>query len=315
MICNQTHHLFRKITTCFLGIFTFLIFSLSVAGNAFANNPEDVNRLVSTNSCYKCDLTNIDLAKRKFEAAYLVESDLSGIVLSEGSLKSADLSRAILRNAQLYKIDLVSSDLTDADLEKANLRNATLSNADFTRANLTGADLRDARFWGFAGTANMTLANLSYADLSGNTLLIDQSFLGANLSHANLSGNVNLQKADLRRTNLEGTNLDNANLAGAKLSNANLKGANLANANLLRVDLTASDLTGANLRGANLKDAILTGTLGLDPYGDYLLTQAEDAVAMGDFHGAINYLDQIPAQTQAYAKAQDKIFEYMTQNS
>jgi hypothetical protein len=36
---------------------------------------------------------------------------------------------------------------------------------------------------------------------------------------------------------------------------------------------------------------------------------------MGDFHGAINYLDQIPAQTQAYAKAQDKIFEYMTQNS
>ncbi|EHF4905729.1 pentapeptide repeat-containing protein [Listeria monocytogenes] len=73
----------------------------------------------------------------------------------------------------------------------------------------------------------------------------------ANLSYANLS------YADLRRANLRVANLSYADLRRADLSGANLRGANLRRANLSYADLSCADLRRADLSGANLRRADL----------------------------------------------------------
>jgi hypothetical protein len=91
--------------------------------------------------------------------------------------------------------------------------------------------------------ANLSEANLSWADLSG-----------ANLSEANLRW-ADLSEANLSGANLRWANLGGANLGGANLSEADLSGANISEANLSEADLSEANLSGANIRWAigNLK--------------------------------------------------------------
>jgi len=90
----------------------------------------DVEKLLATKACEKCNLSRTNLA-------------------------GACLSRAHLRNASLR-----GADLSVADLSRADLRQADLSGASLYRANLSGADLRGA---------NVTGVQLLFADLSGAT--------------------------------------------------------------------------------------------------------------------------------------------------
>jgi hypothetical protein len=102
-------------------------------------------------------------------------------------------------------------------------------------------------------------------------------------------------------------------LVEARLNNANLQGAKLSEANLSRANLTAADLTGADLTNINLTDAVLNEAIGLDPYAETLLQQANSAATNQEFLTAIAYLKQIPSQTQVHAEAQVKITEYEEQ--
>jgi len=90
----------------------------------------DVERLLATKTCEKCNLSRTNLA-------------------------GACLSRSTLRGAALK-----GADLSVADLSHADLRYADLSGASLFRANLRGADLRGA---------NVTGAHLLFANLSGAT--------------------------------------------------------------------------------------------------------------------------------------------------
>ena len=93
-----------------------------------------------------------------------------------------------------------------ANLTKANLRYADLENTNLRYANLEGANLR---------YTNLSKANLEGADLEGANLE------GADLRYTNLS------YSDLRYTNLSHSDLENANLSHSDLENANLSNANL----------------------------------------------------------------------------------------
>jgi len=130
-----------KISRSFvLGLFT----TLSVVAPAQAENLEQLQQLLSTHQCQRCDLSS------------------SSFVLT--NLVGADL-----RNANLSSANLNQANLSHANLSGANLTGAVLSNANLTGANLSGADLRgtDLREANFAG------ANLD------NALLDNSNSLGA----------------------------------------------------------------------------------------------------------------------------------------
>jgi uncharacterized protein YjbI with pentapeptide repeats len=85
-----------------------------------------------------------------------------------------------------------------------------------TRADLLGAVIVDANL---SGSADLPLANLTNADLSGADLPL------ANLTNADLSG-ANLSGAVLFVADLSGAKLEGANLSGAILTNTWVRHAN-----------------------------------------------------------------------------------------
>ena len=124
------------------------------------------------------------------------------------------------------------------DCEDWKSLKANLTGADLSYANLSGANLRGAYLIG---------ANLISANLRGAYLI------GANLIGANLRG------AYLIGANLRGAYLTGAYLTGAYLRNADLRCADLSYTDLSYTDLAGVDLRNANLSGANLRNANLTG--------------------------------------------------------
>lgn len=242
-----------------------------------------VQQLLDTNACVRCDLRGADLSKADLDRANLEGANLEG----------ADLTEAELNRAYLVGANLEEAILTDADLDNAELILASFDGADLTEARLIGANLTGA---------SLQSANLSQAALDAPTVMINANLRNANLSRASLKG-VDLAGANLENANLEGanlrdllfvyaadafssspgqvsgsellvglligsdqnktfrfkTNLNGANLAGANLSQANLKdativGANFRNANLSEADLEDVDLMSGNLCGATLPD-------------------------------------------------------------
>jgi hypothetical protein len=93
----------------FLGIFL-------IPGRAVASNDEDLQKLMTTHQCSKCDL-------------------------SGASLKGANLSEATISDANLKK-----SDLTEADMSEAKQTEANLSGANLNEVKLYGAKLSDAKW-------------------------------------------------------------------------------------------------------------------------------------------------------------------------
>lgn len=75
--------------------------------------------------------------------------------------------------------------------------------------------------------AEVTIAELKYARLMGNT-----NFRGFDLSGLDLSGIGWLNDTDLSRADLRNTNFSRADLSGTKLRKADLSGANLRTADL-----------------------------------------------------------------------------------
>lgn len=112
-----------------------LIVWMLVAGGCFlprlatAFVQEDLDRLLKTNECQKCDLSGASLAGRDMSKAKLEGANLSGADMTRASLSMADLAGANLSGAKL------SGTVFDAaDLFQANLRDATIDGARFVGA-------------------------------------------------------------------------------------------------------------------------------------------------------------------------------------
>lgn len=124
---------------------TIILLSVLMVGiPGFAETPaeividemRDVNvqRLVLTNQCKRCDLVGTDLSN-----AHLIGADLRGAILT-----GANLSWSNLEGADLTGANLTGANLTGAFLTHASLANATLDNTNFAQAQIYYVDVTGA---------------------------------------------------------------------------------------------------------------------------------------------------------------------------
>jgi uncharacterized protein YjbI with pentapeptide repeats len=113
---------------------------------AMAENINQLQQLLSTKSCVRCDLQGAGLVM-----ANLPQVQLAGANLETANLSRANLSGADLRGSSLIGASLYGANLSGANLRGADLRGADLRNAYFGRADLTGARLDQANLYGAIG--------------------------------------------------------------------------------------------------------------------------------------------------------------------
>ena len=89
-----------------------------VGSSASAFDPAHLKRLMETNECKGCELSNANLLGAK----------LSGAILVEAILARADLRNAILREANITGANLGGADLTGANLTRAYMNDVILCN-------------------------------------------------------------------------------------------------------------------------------------------------------------------------------------------
>jgi uncharacterized protein YjbI with pentapeptide repeats len=253
-----------------------------------AANPDHLQRLLKTNQCPNCDLSNADLTDTNLFGANLANANLKGAILKSANLGSAnfsdaDLSGANLQQAYLDRATLENANLTQANLSGAYLKNATTTGVQLRGATLRGAKLQNADLIG----VNLQGADFSETNLSGvffsgfrsirsatipifGSMYSPAMFTALICQNAPFSSSQN-ESEEFRRlgiefvpANLVGSNFTGANLADAvlirgNLTNANLTGANLKNACLIQANLRGAVLDRADLQSALLKAAILEG--------------------------------------------------------
>ncbi|PTN33015.1 hypothetical protein C6366_15345 [Desulfonatronum sp. SC1] len=159
---------------------------LLTIGAAGAYDQDDLDKLLQTNECRKCDLSGVRL-----NGADLSRADLTGVDLTGAMMTGVVLWKAAMGGAKLSGATLVAADLAEANLNGANLSGAYMSKA-------------------YLDKTNFVTANLSGTDLYGAELY------KTNLSGANLSG------ADLFRAFMHSINLSGAILSGAKWTNGKI---------------------------------------------------------------------------------------------
>jgi uncharacterized protein YjbI with pentapeptide repeats len=85
----------------FLSVTMVLMIGLLSVSGSYAYNEADVQKLSTTNSCQRCDLTNAPLSHWGLDYANLRGANLSGASLSGANLCYSCLAGANLRGANL----------------------------------------------------------------------------------------------------------------------------------------------------------------------------------------------------------------------
>ena len=67
---------------------------ICMPGGVFGFNPQDIQKLNSTNKCSKCDLSQANLAGIDFYGANLSGANLKGTLFNDADLKGANLKGA-----------------------------------------------------------------------------------------------------------------------------------------------------------------------------------------------------------------------------
>lgn len=104
----------------------------------------NLQQLILTNACYRCDLVGVDLSHRHLIGADLREASLAGADLSRSNLEGADLSQANLAGANLTGTFLTNASLVDANLDHVNFAQAQLYYVNVTGASMENLNLADA---------------------------------------------------------------------------------------------------------------------------------------------------------------------------
>ena len=156
--------------------FTYLYILLSIlilAGNVFAHEEKDLEKLKSEKSCENCDLSGIDLSNANLQGANLSGANLSGANL-EGAIlgKKDDQAVSALKTASKFLIPgagLVtgisslagsgdSSDMSDLPAAQTNLEQAL-------RDALADLNEAESYFAQARGDAEEAAANMNRAEL------------------------------------------------------------------------------------------------------------------------------------------------------
>jgi uncharacterized protein YjbI with pentapeptide repeats len=90
--------------------------TLLISGTSHGFNQKDLDTVIATKQCEKCDLSDAD-----FSGANLKDAKLSACYLSNANLGSANLAQANLQGAQMAACLLPEANLSGADLSGADL--------------------------------------------------------------------------------------------------------------------------------------------------------------------------------------------------
>ncbi len=147
---------------------TPLLFALSLAAPADAQNAGQVARVQAGASCPGCNLfqaplANASLKGRDFSHARLRQADVSAAVMTRARLAGADLRDLDAYGAVMTGVDLRGADLTNASLVGAYLQEADMEGSRLDGANLSGAEM--------SRTRGLTRAQLSRACGDASTTL------------------------------------------------------------------------------------------------------------------------------------------------
>jgi uncharacterized protein YjbI with pentapeptide repeats len=118
---------------------TTLFCLLVMASVVYGFDHTDVDKLMETKQCPRCDLSEANLGGLKVPG-----KDLDRANLSKANLNQADLSKTDMSGADLSGANLSGANLSEADLSGTDLSGADLSGADITKTNLDGAKLDNA---------------------------------------------------------------------------------------------------------------------------------------------------------------------------
>lgn len=113
----------------------------TVTDNMRATN---VQRLILTNQCRRCDLVGTDLSHSHLIGADLQGAILTGANLSWSNLEAADLTGAYLAGANLTGVFLANASLAHATLDNVNFSQAKIYDANVAGASMANLNLVDA---------------------------------------------------------------------------------------------------------------------------------------------------------------------------
>jgi uncharacterized protein YjbI with pentapeptide repeats len=139
-----------------------------LAPAARAENPEHLQKLLSTKNCVQCNLVNAGLVMGDLTGANLSQANLIGANLSQANLVGANLRGANLTGASLYGADLTGADLTGAIITGTDLRESFLSNANLTGTNLQTAYLQGATGLSASAGSATDFTNWAYLEWNKN---------------------------------------------------------------------------------------------------------------------------------------------------
>ncbi|MDF2867176.1 MAG: pentapeptide repeat protein [Gammaproteobacteria bacterium] len=247
----------KKIFYCVL----LFISGISLA----ANLQQNVQKLVTTCSCERCDLTHAKLSGLSLgqhpaehgQRDYLNECNLNQANLSHANLDYAkligagrsyalniNLNQAKLMGARLKNTEFYRIDCNETNFSRANLTGSSLKNSNFIKANFNRANLRyvTTLYKRINLGSQMSQANFSYANLLHAQL--DATLDGANFNHANLHNAI----LDPAIIDVQGSN--NSGFAELNFSYANLTDAELYETQGAAIPFYKTNFTGADLKGA-----------------------------------------------------------------
>ncbi|MBT3456146.1 pentapeptide repeat-containing protein [bacterium] len=238
--------------------------------------------------------TNFGIIRNSGTPTNLSKANFTGSDFSNGSYILFD--SASMKNVKMNSTKFNSPSFDNATLDGSDFGSASLGSATFSgsmkNVKMRYATLSDVCF---GSKASMPNADLSYADLSGNTsfrdigtcktvILNHANFAGADLRYFNFSGNQNLQDVTF-----DGANFDNIN------HYTNFENTNLTGSTFKHISNGKAIFNGANLSGVNFYKSKLDGSSfcnAISPTGGVTFEYA--SCNRCDFRGVDFYTSAVP---------------------
>ena len=172
---------------------------------------KDLSTLLTTNSCFECNLKGVDLINQDLRSAEIINSNLKGANLSGSMLDNVDFSGTNLNEASLNNTSIVKGRFKNSKLNKTDFRYSDLRNTEFDFEGLKnsiwtyaiGLGFNDDNYINFYNQAVRHFNNKEYGyALNTFTLSIykDPLSVDSHLSRAILYfylGNINESEKDL----------------------------------------------------------------------------------------------------------------------
>ena len=193
---------------------------------------------------------------------YLKGELLTGVSISNLSIKNANLSKSSFSNSLLHKIVFKGNDTT---LKNADFRNSTLNEITFEKADCENINFSDSKLIDVKFNTNMKLqrAVFSNADLTSMKVLGPEDKEGApiELTHSNFE-RANLTFLDIYNVSFDFADLSNVRLVDSKIGASAQKQNNTTfeYADMVHADMLKCVIERCNFQNANLDNAILTYT-------------------------------------------------------